>query len=131
VSLSPSTARRFSARLASGPDAPRRARAILRDYLAGRVTEQDLVDVDILVTEMVSEALRLRDGDVARDIGVDAGLVNERLWLSVVDRCVGEPVSAPDALSRVVVEGIAASSGVADGGAARRLWATVAVGALP
>jgi hypothetical protein len=100
----------------------------MRGYLSGRVTAGELADVDIVVSEMVTEMLRLRRGNPSRPVIVDAGLVNDRLWLSVVDRGVEPSERAsethPDPLTCTIVDRIATSSGVARGGGTRRLWAT-------
>jgi anti-sigma regulatory factor (Ser/Thr protein kinase) len=72
-------------RLAASPSAPRRARAHVREALAGALSGEALDDAVLLTSELVTNAV-VHAGLTAADvIGVDVGAAGERLRVSVSD----------------------------------------------
>ena len=63
----------FDVELASTPSAPARARGAL-DQIAGRISEERMRDVRLLVSELVTNAVRHADGEAVRlVVALDGG----------------------------------------------------------
>lgn len=89
--------------LADDIDAPRLARSQLSELLAGRVSEHDLGDVEVLTSELVTNAVR-HSGRAGTDdtIVVHLAIAADVLRIEVCDRGIG---FAPPAVLRPRAEG--------------------------
>jgi anti-sigma regulatory factor (Ser/Thr protein kinase) len=82
--------------LAGGVDAPRLARAQITELLAGRVAEGDLLDVAVLTSELVTNAVRHAGAGTDDTIVVHVAIAADVLRVEVCDR--GPGFSRPDVL---------------------------------
>jgi anti-sigma regulatory factor (Ser/Thr protein kinase) len=75
--------------LTGGPYAPATARARLVDMLAGRLGEDDFFDVSVLVSELVTNAVRHAHADERETIVVHVAVAPEVLRVEVCDQGPG------------------------------------------
>ncbi len=100
--------------------APQVARSVVRSVLADRVEQDLLIDAELLVSELATNAL-VHD---AGDIKLRAGLDEERVWAEIVDEGGGF-VRKLRGLEQVggwglgLVEDLASRWGVGDGSCVR------------
>lgn len=109
------------AELAGGRSAPARARAQVASLLVGRVTEDDLVDVLVLTSELVANAVS-HGGTGERDVVVvHLAIATDVLRVEVCDRgpgftapAVPRPRAAGGGNGLVLVDRLSSCWGVAD-----------------
>jgi signal transduction histidine kinase len=66
---------RLTAQLSPGPKSPRLARTLVRERYAGTLTRDELGDLELLITELVSNAVRHGEGEIQLRVAVDAQAV--------------------------------------------------------
>jgi anti-sigma regulatory factor (Ser/Thr protein kinase) len=107
-------------KLAGGVDAPRLAREKLAELLAGRVAEDDMLDVAVLTSEVVTNAVRHGGAGEDDTIVVHLAIAADVLRIEVCDH--GPGFSRPDVLrpraegggnGLILVERLSSSWGVA------------------
>src|SRR5437660_1337605 len=76
---------RFEAKLPHTKDAPRMARRSLRQWLGPTLSEPELDDAELLLTELVTNAVRHGHGSII----VQAALDDDRLLIEVIDEGEG------------------------------------------
>jgi len=82
--------------LAGGQFAPAAARATMTELLACRLGEDDLFDVSVLVSELVTNAVRHASADERQTIVVYVALTRQTLRMEVCDQGPGfEPPDMP------------------------------------
>jgi anti-sigma regulatory factor (Ser/Thr protein kinase) len=80
--------------LSGGPDAPAAARALLADLLDERLDELDLFDVSVLVSELVTNAVRHAGADERQTVLVHVAIAPGVVRVEVCDR--GPGFTAPE-----------------------------------
>jgi anti-sigma regulatory factor (Ser/Thr protein kinase) len=75
--------------LSGGPYAPANARAMLVELFAGRLVDDDLYDVSVLVSELVTNAVRHAHADEHQTIVVHVAITPEVLRVEVCDPGAG------------------------------------------
>jgi anti-sigma regulatory factor (Ser/Thr protein kinase) len=105
-----------------GPDAPRRARSLVRDQLAGRLPRRQLADVALLVTELVANGVRHGGAADGGELQVRLQGRPATLRVEVADPGPRRPLAPrrPDldgggGLGLQIVERVASRWGVGDG----------------
>jgi anti-anti-sigma factor len=89
---------RIDIALARTPDAPARARAELRQAIAGRLSEQDGATATLLTSELVTNAVIHPGLAVGGSVGLRITLFGDRIRVEVTDAGRGfEPASLPPA----------------------------------
>lgn len=124
-----------SIRIAGGPTAPRAARLLITSLLGGRLGERQLADLQLIVSELVTNSVR--HAKVGRDgaIMVDVLLLRNRVRLAVADpgskllpRVTARRASEPGGLGLSLVEQLSSSWGVAkDGSGVTRVWSELSL----
>jgi len=75
----------FEAKLPRTKDAPRLARRCLRQWMGTALSEPELDDAELLVTELVTNAVRHGHGSIT----LQAGLDDDRVLIEVIDEGEG------------------------------------------
>jgi serine/threonine-protein kinase RsbW len=126
-----------SFRVRGGAKAPRTARLAVRSLLEERVADRQLRDVELIVSELVTNSVRHAGVDLGGSLTVGVLLIDDRLRLCVGDagssllpRRREREATTPGGLGLPLVEQLSSSWGVArDGSGATRVWSEVAVSA--
>jgi anti-sigma regulatory factor (Ser/Thr protein kinase) len=111
--------------LPGGPAAPRAARQTITDQLHAQLTERDLFDAQLVVSELVTNSVQQCGAGLGEDVVLDVLLVRDRLRLAVVASGAKQPrqVVGRAGLSWPVAERLSSSCGVAiDGCGVTRFW---------
>jgi anti-sigma regulatory factor (Ser/Thr protein kinase) len=119
-----------SFRVRGGPAAPRAARLAVRLLLQQHVADRQLSDVELIVSELVTNSVRHAHVGLGGSLLVDVLLLDDRLRLCVCDpgssrlpRLTERDVTTSGGLGLPLVEQLSSSWGVArDGSGATRVW---------
>jgi anti-sigma regulatory factor (Ser/Thr protein kinase) len=107
--------------------AARRARRAVAEFLDDRVTAGDLGDIQLIVSELVTNALRHGSGDVV----LRADLEDVQLHVSVSDSAAEAPDLQPKDPDRIgglglhIVDRLSSTWGVADFPGGKTVWTTI------
>lgn len=124
-----------SLRIPGGISAPRTARLALRSLLADDLVEDRLADLELIVSELVTNSVRHAAVDADDDITVDVLLLRDRVRLSIADsgssqlpRIRERDAATPGGLGLPLVEELSTAWGVArDGNGVTRVWSELAL----
>ena len=115
-------------RLESTPDAPRRARSELAEWLAPRVEREELERTKLLVSELVTNAVLHGEGEIR----VRADVNQDRLLVEVIDEGAGfeheiraHDFDAVGGWGLTIVDSVASRWGVHEG--TTHVWADIAL----
>jgi len=110
----------YKVELAGGRDTPAKARSHVREQLAGRVSEDDLDDVVVLTSELVTNAVRHAGAGADDTIVVHLAISADCLRVEVCDQGPGfkppavlRPRSEGGGNGLILVERLSSSWGVA------------------
>ena len=105
-----------SLRLARGPEAPRRARAVVMDRFRERLGSRAVYDVALVVSELVTNSVTHPGPGPEQELGIEIGVVGDHVRISVSDQgsqMVPRKARGSERLGLLLVDRLAGSWGVA------------------